>query len=364
MSNKTKRNSNLIERPRVAILCPGDAAARKNKRPDRDRFEPLVRTLDAAGVQPEYAIYHDDFCADVRAQIMAVDAVLVWVNPIEDGHDRSRLDAILLEVATAGVFVSAHPDVILKLGTKKVLYDTRAMDWGSDVRLYRSLTELEEVLPLLLQKGEVRVLKQYRGNGGNGVWKVSSASGPHQPARAMQVRARHALRGSSEQVSPWNDFRSRIENYFDKGGCIIDQPYQDRLTEGMVRCYIVHDKIAGFGVQAINALYPAPEGAPPETAPLPTPRNYHPPTLESCQSLRHRLEEEWIPQLKQLLHIGTAMLPVIWDCDFLLGPKDADNRDTYVLCEVNVSSVSPFPDSALEPIAAATLARIKTREGS
>jgi len=53
------------------------------------------------------------------------------------------------------------------------------------------------------------------------------------------------------------------------------------------------------------------------------------------------------------------MLPVLWDCDFLLGPKDAAGQDTYVLCEINASSVSPFPDSAVAPIAAATLARAK-----
>src|SRR5215831_6620823 len=82
---------------RVAILCPGDAAARKNGRPDRDRFEPLMKTLSAYGMLPEYAVYHDDFCTDVFAQIMAVDAVLVWVNPIEGGHDRSTLDAMLRE---------------------------------------------------------------------------------------------------------------------------------------------------------------------------------------------------------------------------------------------------------------------------
>ena len=340
-----------LRTPRVAILCPGDAAARKNKRPDRDRFEPLVRTLEAAGALPEYAIYHDDFCADVRDEILAVDAVLVWVNPIEDGHDRSRLDTMLREVSSTGVFVSAHPDVILKLGTKKVLYDTRAMDWGGDVRLYRSLMELEQVLTALLKNGEVRVLKQYRGNGGDGVWKVSSASGPNQTNREMQVKARHAVLGYVEQITTWKDFLGNLESYFDNGGCIIDQPYQDRLTEGMVRCYLAHDRVAGFGVQKINALYPTPEG--------PTPRIYHPPTLESCQYLRNNLEAKWIPELKQLLGISSAMLPVIWDCDFLLGPKDGENRDTYVLCEINVSSVSPFPDSALEPMVAATLASIK-----
>ena len=52
---------------------------------------------------------------------MRVDAVLVWFNPDEGGRDRSMLDAMLREIAKAGVFVSAHPDVILKLGTKEVL---------------------------------------------------------------------------------------------------------------------------------------------------------------------------------------------------------------------------------------------------
>jgi hypothetical protein len=317
-----------------------------------------MNALAASGMRPEYAVYHDDFCTDVREQILAVDAVLVWVNPIEDGHDRSRLDAMLREVAAAGVFVSAHPDVILKLGTKQVLYDTRQMGWGSDTRLYRNMGELEQVLPARLQAGEVRVLKQYRGNGGNGVWKVSRAQDSGRSTHQMRVKAHHALRGSVEEVITSTDFLAKIRNYFANGGRIVDQSYQQRLTEGMVRCYLVHDKVTGFGVQTINALYPAPAGAPPETAPLPTPRIYHPPTLESCQPLKQKLEQEWIPQLKQLFNIDTPMLPVIWDCDFLLGPKDAEGHDTYVLCEINVSSVSPFPDSALVPIVAATLAQI------
>jgi len=49
--------------------------------------------------------------------------VLVWVNPIEQGLDRSRLDPLLRDVAATGVFVSAHPDVILRMGTKEVLVD-------------------------------------------------------------------------------------------------------------------------------------------------------------------------------------------------------------------------------------------------
>lgn len=142
---------------------------------------------------------------------------------------------------------------------------------------------------------------------------------------------------------------------------MIDQAYQSRLPEGMIRCYLVHDKVAGFGHQAINALYPAPPGAPPEEAPLPSPRLYHPSTMTEFQALKHQLEEQWVPAMQQLLDIDTSELPVLWDCDFLLGPKDELGADTYVLCEINVSSVSPFPDSALPLIAEATLARIRRK---
>jgi hypothetical protein len=63
--------------------------------------------------------------------------------------------------------------------------------------------------------------------------------------------------------------------------------------------------------------------------------------------------------MQRLLGIETGALPILWDCDLLLGPKDAAGSDTYVLCEINVSSVSPFPDSALEPLARATLRRLR-----
>jgi hypothetical protein len=54
-------------------------------------------------------------------------------------------------------------------------------------------------------------------------------------------------------------------------------------------------------------------------------------------------------------------LPVIWDAEFMYGPKDPAGADTYVLCEINVSSVYPFPDEALAPLAAATLAHLAAR---
>ncbi|HXH98185.1 MAG TPA: hypothetical protein VNH40_13345, partial [Gaiellaceae bacterium] len=52
--------------------------------------------------------------------------------PIEQGPDRSVLDPLLREVAGAGVFVSARPDVILKIATKRVLVDTAQMSWSAE----------------------------------------------------------------------------------------------------------------------------------------------------------------------------------------------------------------------------------------
>src|SRR6185369_8713184 len=112
------------------------------------------------------------------------------------GRDRSMLDAMLREVASTGVFVSAHPDVILKLGTKEVLYQTRDIGWGCNTHIYRSLEQLRAELPARLGVGAARVLKQYRGSSGDGIWKVELARGDTTPIR---VRARHAKRGSVEE---------------------------------------------------------------------------------------------------------------------------------------------------------------------
>jgi hypothetical protein len=51
-------------------------------------------------------------------------------------------------------------------------------------------------------------------------------------------------------------------------------------------------------------------------------------------------------------------LPIIWDADFLLGPRTASGDDTYVLCEINVSSVFAVPDQAPAAIARLVEARL------
>jgi hypothetical protein len=235
--------------------------------------------------------------------------------------------------------------------------------------MYLSLDEMHCELPLRLAAGKARVLKQNRGNGGHGVWRVQLKRGASSTANSGDsgatpgldavIRARHAKRGAIEEEMTIGEFCERCDGYFRAvDGRMIDQEYQERLPEGMIRCYLVHGSVAGFGHQAVNALFPAPSDAAPEDAPQPGPRWYHPPTKPEFQVLKRELEQEWVPAIQQLLNIETESLPVLWDCDFLLGPKGVRDEDTYVLCEINVSSVAPYPDSVVPSVVEATLARM------
>lgn len=337
----------------VALLYPGDRAARERADPAESRFAALFDAFAAAGVRAVPAVYHDDFADEVAAQLRQVDVVLVWCNPIEGGRPRHRLDALLREVALAGVFVSAHPDTILRLGTKDVLVETRDLPFGSDVHRVDSLDQLAAELPARLRRG-ARVLKQHRGHSGIGVWRVECAR-PGDSASPMPLRVRHAQRGSDEALMDLPSLLQRLAPYFEPeaGGHMVDQAWQPRLAEGMVRAYLVKDRVAGFGLQAVNALVPALPGEP---APAPGPRLYHGPELVACQRLRHLLESEWIERLRKRVGVPPGRLPLLWDCDFMLGEPDAEGADRYVLCEINVSSVSPFPPSAIAPLVEAAQA--------
>src|SRR3954447_19356126 len=157
----------------IAILSRGDAVSRRDATPQNSRFVDVFKALAAVGVEAQPAIYDESFAEDVREQLLAVDGVLVWVNPIQDRRDRAGLDALLRDVAARGVWVSAHPDVILKMGTKEVLYRTRSMSWGCDTSLYPTAQAMRAELPARLAAGP-RVIKRNRGNGGQGVWKVET----------------------------------------------------------------------------------------------------------------------------------------------------------------------------------------------
>ena len=325
---------------RMAILWRGDEVARRTVTPETSRFKAVFSALDHVGVDAEPIVYEDDVLDAVREQLTKLDGVLVWVNPIHEGRNRANLDALLREVAAHGAWVSAHPDVVLKMGTKEVLHRTRTMSWGCDTALYRTPEAMRAELPARLATGP-HVFKRNRGNGGQGVWKVGLRAGP--PSRPT-VRVLDATKDVSEEMA-LDEFLERCLEYFVDGG-VIDQPFQARLSEGVVRCYMAGDRCAGFGHHKVKALVEAP-AARAESGPRLYTSNADP----RFQRLRRFMEDEWTPQLTSLLDIPPRDLPMIWDADFMLGPPGADGVDSYVLGEINVSSVFPMPAEAPAEIA-------------
>src|SRR5215469_16316811 len=335
---------------RIAILWRGDEAARRSATLGTSRFKGVFAALADVGVDANPVVYEDDVLDTVRSQLATFDGVLVWVNPIHEGRNRANLDALLREVAARGVWVSAHPDVILKMGTKEVLHRTRMMSWGCDTALYRTVEAMRVELPSRLAAGE-RVIKRNRGNGGHGVWKVEALTSP---GNRPMVRVLDATKDASEEMT-LEDFFERCIEYFEDG-CVIDQPFQARLSEGVVRCYMAGERCAGFGHHKVKALVEA-AAARAEAGS----RLYTSNADRRFQRLRRMMEDEWTPQLMSLLDIPRSDLPMIWDADFMLGPRGADGADSYVLGEINVSSVFPIPDEASAEIARRVADRLQSK---
>jgi hypothetical protein len=316
---------------------------------ETSRLQGMFAAFEARGVVAEPVIYSDDSIDAVRDQLLELDGVLVWVNPVEKGLDRSRLDPLLREVASAGVWVSAHPDVILRMATKRVLVDTASMSWSAATHLYEDLEQFRAELQGRTAERGPLVLKQYRGMGGVGVWCVESTP-------SGELRVQQAAGGAPPQILSTDAFVDLCAPYFAAEGLMVEQPFQPRLADGMIRIYLCHDTVVGFAHQ-----YPRAFLDPTVAGKLPTEKRFEPPSSRRYQQLRERMESEWVGELQRLADVRREELPVIWDADFLHGPKDDSGADTYVLCEINASSTFAFPELAMLAVADATLARIAER---
>jgi hypothetical protein len=168
------------------------------------------------------------------------------------------------------------------------------------------------------------------------------------------VRVLDATKDASEEL-PLAEFLERCVDYF-ADGSVTDQPFQARLNEGVVRCYMAGDRCAGFGHQKVRALVDSPAARAEAGS-----RLYSTKGDARFERLRRLMEDEWTPQMTALLDIPRRDLPMIWDADFMLGPPSADGIDSYVLGEINVSSVFPIPDGAPAEIARCVADRLRWR---
>jgi hypothetical protein len=347
----------------VAVLWRGPAEATPPSTRNFDRLSPVFDAVRATGMTVVPILYRDERCDEVKDRLLGVDAVLVWVDPIGDGEDRSQLNAMLRSVATTGVLVSAHPDAIDQMGTKEVLYQTRQLGWGTDTELYPTAADFRNRFPTSLVVAGPRVLKQNRGNGGIGVWKVTTLpadADAQRPATKTVVRVQHAApRNDTTEDVMLGDFMDRCEEYFVSGGKLIDQPFVPGVRDGMVRAYLVADEVVGFARQHPSMVAAGePVVAAGAVLGMPSAKAMYDAGADAYRELRAKLQIEWVPGLCRLVGLGPSRLPLLWDADFLPGPVSPAGLPTYLLCEINVSSVLPFPTQAPQVLAQALRRRL------
>ena len=325
--------------PTVLVVWRGNPEA--NSTQQEIRFPAIESALEKQGLRVRHLAFVEEELGIAQEMMLASDTVLVWVDPISGTRDRFALDNLLRDVAGSGVRVYAHPDTILRMGTKDVLFDTRELSWSVDTESYSAFEEFQRRFPLSLRAGP-RVLKQHRGNGGIGVWKVEYCSTDTHDADPSYVRVQHAAPrdGSFEEI-PFDQLLERMEPYFEGTNHVINQEFLPRVREGMVRAYLVKAVVVGFARQyaALDSGVAAHH-----VFGVPSAKTMLGPDTPEFARLRHQLETEWVPGLQRTVGISRNDLPLLWDADFLFGPKDALSHDSYKLCEINASCVSPFPE--------------------
>jgi len=315
----------------IALMIFGEPGSARNALTE-EKYKRLAVYFNEKGFAVDSVLYHDSISDKLETDLLKYDAILVWINPIEQGGDRTILDALLMKLSDRGRFVSSHPDTILKIGTKEILYKVRETEFGGDTKLYESFKDFKERF-LKSQKG-IRILKQYRGNGGDGVFKIDATN-----FKNDRIAVTHAKTGDEEKLMTANDFFSSFKSYFNNNRMLIDQEWNSNIINGMVRCYLSGSKVTGFGYQEINALYPSKK---------PGQRFYFSEDCGLFRDLRNIMENDWVSQLQKITGLGNERLPVIWDADFFINKINTEKtNEKYSLCEINVSCVSPFPESSI-----------------
>ena len=332
----------------IALILYGDNNSTRNAFTE-DSYKGLAESLSGAGFHAETVLYHHSKTKCLEDGLTRFDAVLSWVNPgerLERGADNLNLDDVLLRISQKGVFVSTHPDIILKIGTKKVLYTTRHMDWGGNVELYSNFDDFKRRFVSSLNNSGVRILKQYRGESGRGIFKVYLKD-----SESRNISVTSATSSNDEMLFSADEFHSEFKEYFDDGGLLISQEWAKGITNGMVRCYLTGTKVSGFGYQEAVALCPQSDN-PKDTKIRPmSPRFYFSEDCGLFQDLRKITEEKGVPELQEIHSISDELMPLLWDIDlFINDVNSAHTERKYTLCEMNVSCVSPFPPSCVNYI--------------
>ena len=183
-----------------------------------------------------------------------------------------------------------------------------------------------------LSEGVPRVLKPYRGNGGIGVQKVELVRIPHEATSSCECKA-PVSETKRRRTVPLQTFMRRLvhgslrrhrRRPVDRPA--VPAPHHRRHHPLLPR------QGRGRGLRpAVSRAnrHPTSTRRPAHVFGLPAQKTMFAPDEPTLSVLRQRVESRvGTGHADSSLTSTTASLPVLWDADFLLGPKTASGEDT------------------------------------
>ena len=90
----------------------------------------------------------------------------------------------------------------------------------------------------------------------------------------------------------------RCDEYFVWSGCLVAQAFQERLVDGMIRCYLSHDQVVGFCHQWPQGLLNIED-----VRPVAASSAMVGPDAPAYQRLREHMQQDWVPRMTDVLGI-------------------------------------------------------------
>jgi len=337
----------------VVLECEGGT----DKRSDGHRADTILicNALIAQGWKA-YPLFYSDAAHDtILEELSKADGVIPRVNPgAYKGVTNSKLNALQNKLAADfGVKLMSSPDVRVKMGAKDALVKIKDLQCGMpDTYAYYDMASFTSTFPTVMSTGP-RVLKQNRGSQGEGIWicELDSYPGGVLPGDTV-LKLTEAVDNHVEHL-PLDEFMAFCEQYIvGEEGQLIDQRFLPRIVEGELRVNMVFDK----PTQIVHKK-PKAGGLSATLASGATYTNYEPDDPQ-FKELMDKFVNQDLALIMPALEMSNEPLPLIWTSDFILGPKDAGGKDTYVVGEFNCSCVGISQQLHLAPMLAAAAIQV------
>jgi hypothetical protein len=233
------------------------------------------------------------------------------------------------------ISVHTHPDVMINLDFKDILYKLRDKPFcDKDTQFYHEYEDFEELFPKSLLKNKVKVLKVNYGSTGEGVYLVRLQDDGSIISTEAVNNVKYYYQNMDEFLSKFEEkFDDDIDddelNYFKGKRGFIGCRYLPRIIEGEIRVLIVNDK-------PVSVVHKKPqEGEFSATLFSGAKYRYDKPTDSKWADVV-KLTVEALDDIKP--HLQGKDFPLLWTMDYILD-FDENKNDRYILSEINCSCV-------------------------